>query len=186
MVLHCLDADGGHIPDLHAQHFAAGLNDLPVTLGSKLLVLKLLHKAGNFHIRDAHGAHPGGCLNDARQLIHGKEGLFHVRHRLHIVQVAIAMGQDRPDLLRSKTLRQQFLFGVLQMVMDHAKVRMGLSMAAVPMGLLTLLLPTKLIGVCMNQHMRCVTLTRPALLILGIAVMAVAGLSAFALSKVKE
>ena len=78
------------------------------------------------------------------------------------------------------------LIGVLQMVMDHAKVRMGLSMAAVPMGLLTLLLPTKLIGVCMNQHMRCVTLTRPALLILGIAVMAVAGLSAFALSKVKE
>ena len=40
------------------------------------------------------------------------------------------------------------LIGVLQMVMDHAKVRMGLSMAAVPMGLLTLLLPTKLIGVC--------------------------------------
>lgn len=78
------------------------------------------------------------------------------------------------------------LIGVLQMVMDHAKVRMGLSMAAVPMGLLTLMLPTKLIGVCKNQHMPCVTLTRPALLILGIAVMAVAGLSAFALSKVKE
>lgn len=78
------------------------------------------------------------------------------------------------------------LIGVLQMVMDHAKVRMGLSMAAVPMGLVTLLLPTKLIGVCMNQHMRCVTLTRPALLMLGIATILVGGLSAFALSKVKE
>ena len=78
------------------------------------------------------------------------------------------------------------LIGVLQMVMDHAKVRMGLSMAAVPMGLLTLLLPTKLIGVCMNVPMRCVTLTRPALLILGIAVMLVGSLSAYALNKVEK
>lgn len=78
------------------------------------------------------------------------------------------------------------LIGVLQMVMDHAKVRMGLSMAAVPMGLLTLLLPTKLIGVCMNVHMRCVTLTRPALLMLGIATILVGGLSAFALNKIEK
>ena len=78
------------------------------------------------------------------------------------------------------------LIGVLQMVMDHAKVRMGLSMAVVPMGLLTLLLPTKLIGVCMNQHMRCVTLTRPALLMLGIATILVGGLSAFALNKIEK
>ena len=78
------------------------------------------------------------------------------------------------------------LIGVLQMAMDHAKVRMGLSMAAVPMGLLTLLLPTKLIGVCMNVHMRCVTLTRPALLMLGIATILVGGLSAFALNKIEK
>ena len=78
------------------------------------------------------------------------------------------------------------LIGVLQMVMDHAKVRMGLSMAAVPMGLLTLLLPTKLIGVCMNVHMRCVTLTRPALLMLGISTILVGGLSAFALNKIEK
>ena len=63
---------------------------------------------------------------------------------------------------------------------------MGLSMAAVPMGLLTLLLPTKLIGVCMNVHMRCVTLTRPALLMLGIATILVGGLSAFALNKIEK
>ena len=78
------------------------------------------------------------------------------------------------------------VIGVLQMVMDHAKVRQGLSMAAALLGVLVLLLPLKLIGVCMNVHMRCVTLTRPALLMLGIATILVGGLSAFALSKVKE
>jgi len=78
------------------------------------------------------------------------------------------------------------VIGVLQMVMDHAKVRQGLSMAAVPMGLLTLLLPLKLIGVCMNVHMRCVTLTRPALIMLGVLTVLVGGLSAFALNKVEK
>ena len=78
------------------------------------------------------------------------------------------------------------VIGLLQMVMDHAKIRQGLSMSAALLGLVTLLLPTKLIGVCMNVHMRCVTLTRPALLILGIAVMLVGGLSAYALNKVEK
>ena len=78
------------------------------------------------------------------------------------------------------------VIGLLQMVMDHAKVRQGLSMSAALLGLLTILLPLKLIGVCTNVHMRCVTLTRPALLILGIAVMLVGGLSAYALNKVEK
>ncbi len=78
------------------------------------------------------------------------------------------------------------VFGVLHMVMNHAKTRQGLSMAAVPMGLLVMMLPLKLVGVCMNVHMQCVTLTRPALIMLGIAVMLVGGLSAFALNKTEK
>lgn len=76
--------------------------------------------------------------------------------------------------------------GALQMVMGHAKVRQGLSMAAALLGVLVPLLPLKLIGVCMAQHMRCVTLTRPALIILGIMTVLVGGLSAFALNKVEK
>ena len=43
-----------------------------------------------------------------------------------------------------------------------------------------------LIGVCMNVHMRCVTLTRPALIMLGVLTVLVGGLSAFALNKVEK
>ncbi len=78
------------------------------------------------------------------------------------------------------------VIGLLTMVMNHAKIRQGLAMAAIPMGLLTILLPWKLIGVCMNAHMGCVTLTRPMLTILGIATMLVSGLSVLALNKVEK
>ena len=78
------------------------------------------------------------------------------------------------------------VIGVLQMVMGHAKVRQGLSMAAALLGVLVPLLPLKLIGVCMNVHMRCVTLTRPALIMLGVLTVLVGGLSAFALNKVEK
>lgn len=78
------------------------------------------------------------------------------------------------------------VIGVLQMVTNHAKTRQGLSMAAIPMGLLVMMVPLKLIGLCMNVHMQCVTLTRPALIMLGVAVMLVGGLSAFALNKTEK
>jgi hypothetical protein len=39
MALHGLDADGSHIPDFHAQHFAAFFDDLTVTFGGEFLVL---------------------------------------------------------------------------------------------------------------------------------------------------
>jgi len=73
--------------------------------------------------------------------------------------------------------------GILSMILSDEKTRLGFSLAAMLMGILTLALPYVLIGVCKNPHMACVALTRPALTICGIAVILVSGLSAFSLKK---
>lgn len=75
------------------------------------------------------------------------------------------------------------LTGLLTVLSNDVKVRQGLAMAAAPMGLLAVLAPTVLIGVCANAHMGCAALTRPVLVILGVVVMLVSGLSALLLSK---
>ena len=77
------------------------------------------------------------------------------------------------------------LVGLLTVLTNDAKVRQGMAMAAAPMGLLVVLAPWSLIGVCANAHMGCAALTRPALTILGILVMAVAALSALSLRNSK-
>ena len=61
------------------------------------------------------------------------------------------------------------LLGLGSMRSPSAQLSRGLLAAGGLLGILTMLLPTKLIGVCMNVHMQCVTLTRPALLVLGTA-----------------
>ncbi|MBQ1270082.1 MAG: DUF4418 family protein [Clostridia bacterium] len=73
--------------------------------------------------------------------------------------------------------------GILSMVFDDKNLRLGLCISALLLGVLTLALPHVLIGVCKNAHMPCVTLTRPALTICGIAVVLMSGLSAFSLKK---
>lgn len=61
------------------------------------------------------------------------------------------------------------VLGLGSMLSPSAQLSRGLLAAGGLLGILTMLLPTKLIGVCMNVHMQCVTLTRPALLVLGAA-----------------
>lgn len=48
------------------------------------------------------------------------------------------------------------------------KVRLILSLAEIILGLLILLLPTVIIGVCGSPMMHCVSITKPALLVIGI------------------
>ena len=58
------------------------------------------------------------------------------------------------------------VLGLLLLVFKNPSVRLGLSAAAALNGILALLLPGVLIGVCHNPDMSCRTLTLPALLIL--------------------
>lgn len=59
-----------------------------------------------------------------------------------------------------------FLFG--------AKVRMGISLAMIPTALLAVITPGILINLCMMKDMRCHSVMRPAVVILGVLIMAAA------------
>jgi len=65
------------------------------------------------------------------------------------------------------------LLGVLQLVFKSRQVRSGLGLALILNGMLALLIPTLLIGVCGSVHMTCRSLALPALVILsGVTVVA--------------
>lgn len=59
------------------------------------------------------------------------------------------------------------LVGFFLLVFPSVQVRLGLSLALVPGGILALLLPLALIGVCGSSKMTCRSLTLPALILLG-------------------
>lgn len=48
-----------------------------------------------------------------------------------------------------------------------------LGIAGAALGIATILLPTELIGVCMNPSMPCVSTMKPALLLMGALVLAI-------------
>ncbi|WP_051656543.1 DUF4418 family protein [Butyrivibrio sp. AE3004] len=66
------------------------------------------------------------------------------------------------------------------------QIRAGLSIAAFALSIVSVLVPTKLIGVCGGEHMQCHSLTKPVLIILGIAGAVFALANTFFLLKNKE
>lgn len=58
--------------------------------------------------------------------------------------------------------------GILHLIMSRPAGKMGLSLAVIPLALLIVLLPKKLIRLCMMGDMRCNAIMRPAVMILGI------------------
>ena len=73
------------------------------------------------------------------------------------------------------------VLGLCSMLSHSAQLSRGLLAAGSLLGILTMLLPTVLIGVCMNAHMQCAALTRPALLVLGAAAVLAGALGAWML-----
>lgn len=59
------------------------------------------------------------------------------------------------------------LIGLLLLLFSSKKIRLGLTLALTPAGILALLIPVWLIGVCGNAHMSCHALSLPALTVLG-------------------
>jgi hypothetical protein len=70
------------------------------------------------------------------------------------------------------------ILGALLIVFKSRQLRIGLSLAAALNGILALLVPTLLIGVCDHASMQCRIGTLPALVILSSFVIAVAALNA--------
>jgi hypothetical protein len=58
------------------------------------------------------------------------------------------------------------LIGVFLIIFQSRQIRLGLSLALILNGILALLIPTALIGVCSSAHMTCRSLTLPALIII--------------------
>ncbi|PYG88535.1 uncharacterized protein DUF4418 [Ruminiclostridium sufflavum DSM 19573] len=63
------------------------------------------------------------------------------------------------------------LTGALLLLIQNAQIRLGLSFTLFLSGVLALLLPTVLIGMCGSVHMDCNKLTLPALVILSALVI---------------
>ena len=68
------------------------------------------------------------------------------------------------------------LLGVAIVFFSDNKVRLGLSIAVILSGILTLLLPTTLIGGCAMETMNCRSVTFPALTV--ISILTIAGFAA--------
>lgn len=78
------------------------------------------------------------------------------------------------------------IFGIFLIIFPSVQLRIGLSISLVSNGILGLLVPDILIGVCDGKHMSCRLLTLPALNILNMAVIiaaAVNGLSLYQTDK---
>lgn len=71
------------------------------------------------------------------------------------------------------------LLGLLLLIFRSVQVRIGLSIALGLNGILALLIPTVLIGVCGNVKMTCRSLTLPVLVILASVVTVAAAANAF-------
>lgn len=72
------------------------------------------------------------------------------------------------------------LAGALLFVLGHRK-EAGVALTAIvaALGVVTILVPTALIGTCGNPEMECNVATRPALVLLGAATFLLGGLGAF-------
>ena len=73
--------------------------------------------------------------------------------------------------------------GLFLSLFKDMKIRLGLSLLLLLSGLIALLLPTYLIGVCANSAMQCRILTLPALSILSITVIILSLANSFMLFK---
>jgi hypothetical protein len=71
--------------------------------------------------------------------------------------------------------------GILVGVSRRRETRRALGVLAALLGVVAILLPTELIGVCMNPDMPCVGIMKPALILMGALVVAI-GVAVTALS----
>ncbi len=78
------------------------------------------------------------------------------------------------------------LLGFLLFVFRSRQIRLGLSLALILNGILTMLVPTVLIGVCDSEHMVCRSLTLPALVILASTVIVISVVNVFFLLNSKS
>ena len=69
--------------------------------------------------------------------------------------------------------------GLLLFFARYSGVRLGIALMLLPVGLLTILAPSALIGVCVTETMPCRMGTLPALSLLGLLVMLTAAVMAF-------
>ena len=66
------------------------------------------------------------------------------------------------------------VLGALLLLSGKEQVRLGLALAGIPAGLLAILIPNVLVGVCASPHAACHSLTLPALTVLGVLFTALA------------
>lgn len=107
--LHPLDAQGDDLGELHPQHLAPLPDHLPAAFGGKGLILELFIHAFGREVGDTGGPHQGGGHDDAGQLVHGKQALFHGGFGLHVAHQAVAVALDRADIRVGDALRRQQL-----------------------------------------------------------------------------
>ncbi len=67
-----------------------------------------------------------------------------------------------------------FLSGLFLAFFKNPALRFGVNLGLIPLGILTLLIPTVLIGVCGSHSMECRILALPSLVVLGILLIAAA------------
>ena len=73
------------------------------------------------------------------------------------------------------------LLGFLFLLSGKPQLRLGLSFAQAALGLVAVLMPTKLIGTCVGKMMQCNILMLPMLLVMGCLVIAVSIVNVFLL-----
>lgn len=78
------------------------------------------------------------------------------------------------------------VLGVLSLIIKNRRNKILLYTSVIIIGLLALLLPNALTGVCSQIHMTCRSLTLPALSIISLALIAIAGLNVFTLCKTES
>lgn len=75
------------------------------------------------------------------------------------------------------------VIGLFLLIFRKKQARLGLSLTLAPAGLLAILIPDVLIGVCEGANMTCRTLALPAINIIGAAVIVIACVNIFRLLK---
>ena len=72
---------------------------------------------------------------------------------------------------------------VLSFIVKDRKVKTGLDLSILPVCIACLLLPGKIIGLCMMNTMRCHTLMKPAVIVCSLAIIAVSCLDLYFLKE---
>lgn len=79
------------------------------------------------------------------------------------------------------------IIGVFAIVLAKNRNRLfGIALAVFPLGILVVGIPNGLIGVCQNPHATCSMMTRPALTVLGVLLIAVDLVLSFLFRKDKK